>query len=162
MSRRFILLIIVAFACVPAAAAQDSSRSNLAGRVAVVQPCCKTAPTRQRFLEALSAAAIELQVDRRTLPRIVLIQTDRQSAAVAGILSDGKVIVDYLPGLDGPLYIAWTVGTTNDAKLADVAITILTDAFQLKLTPAEKLQSTRAVVGRIGSTVAVDSLSERR
>ncbi|MGH9522050.1 MAG: hypothetical protein ACRD3E_05930 [Terriglobales bacterium] len=154
MRWQFTTLIFLSLACVCAATAQN--------RVTVVQTSRDAAPTRQRFLDALSAAGIEMQVNGRPLPRIVLLQTDRKSAAVAGVPEDGKVIAPTLPGLDGPLYLAWTVGTVDDAKLADVAVTILNAAFLVKLTPGQQLLVTRRVIARLGATVTADSLARRQ
>ena len=78
-----------------------------------------------RVVDALRRCAVELRVENRTMPRIVLIEADKEEARVADVGSWGKIYAEYIPSLGEAIYMAWVVGEPTEADLAHIFVSIL-------------------------------------
>jgi hypothetical protein len=142
---------------VAAATAAAQAPNGFGKDVAILSTTAERQPDRSRLVDALYRCALELHMQERSMPRIVLLQAGKDEARVADVRDWGHVFVESHPGSGVTVYMAWIVGEPTDADLVNIFVTILNDDFGLAMSSADIERCGRRVIARSVATTTVQT-----
>jgi hypothetical protein len=143
-----------------AAQAPDPSASGASGQVSVLaSEEMKGAPRAEHVRKVLQQVAVELNLMRKQMPRVVMMYV-RRSDAETQQLPKVAITVEQRMTPGQALYHVWIVDDVRDLATVQGLLMVLNDNFGLKMEPAKQQLARDHVMRSLASTVDYHTLAE--
>ncbi|HWC18362.1 MAG TPA: hypothetical protein VG498_15175 [Terriglobales bacterium] len=115
---------------------------------------------RKQLLAMFYRCAVELKVQDRLMPRVVVVSAGAEEADVADVSRKGHIFIEHHPQSGNIVYMAWIVGRPRDSDIIEVFVKVLNNAFAIGLSPEQVDAMVKRLYAEHSATIEVNSMLE--